>query len=77
MTNHEVIYGFRMGTRCSWRNLIKFLKRNLNCIRFYLTRAKLEISRVITHEQWALIRFLWLGSLELIFMNFRAIGNYL
>jgi hypothetical protein len=47
MTHHEVIYGFRMGTKCSWRNLVKYLKRNLNCIRFYLTRAKIEISKVI------------------------------
>jgi hypothetical protein len=70
MTHHEVIYDFRMGTRCSRRNLIKFLKRNLNCIRFYLTRAKLEICRVITHEQWTLISFLRLGSLELILVKF-------
>jgi hypothetical protein len=63
MTNHEVIYDFRMGTKCSWRNLIKFQKINLNCIRFYLTRAKMEISKVITHEQRVLISFLRLGSL--------------
>jgi hypothetical protein len=70
MTNHEVIYGIRMGTRCSWRNLVKFVKRNLNCIRFYLTRAKIEISKVITHGQWALISFLSSDSLELILVNF-------
>jgi hypothetical protein len=70
MINHEVIYGFRVGTRCSWRNLIKFLKRNLNCIRFYLTGAKMEISKVITHEQWALISFLSSDSLELTLVNF-------
>jgi hypothetical protein len=58
MINHEVIYGFRMGTRCSWQNLVKFLKRNLNRIRFYLTRAKMEIYMVITLEQWVLANFL-------------------
>jgi hypothetical protein len=39
----------------------------------------MEISNVITHEQWVLISFLRLGSLELIsgsvFMNFGAIDN--
>jgi hypothetical protein len=70
MTNHEVIYGFRMDARCSWRNLVKFLKRNLNCIRFYLIRAKMEISKVITHEHWALISFIRWGSLEQILVNF-------
>jgi hypothetical protein len=70
MTHREEIYGFRMGTKCSWQNLVKFLKRNLNYIRFYLTRAKMEISKVITHERWALTSFLRLGSLALIFVNF-------
>jgi hypothetical protein len=51
-------------------NLVKFLKRNLNCIRFYLTRAKIEISKVITHEQWALTSFLSSDRLELILVNF-------
>jgi hypothetical protein len=70
MTHHEVIYGFRMSTKCSWQNLIKFLKRNLNCIKFYLTREKMEISKVITHERWALTSFLSSDSLELILVNF-------
>jgi hypothetical protein len=70
MTNHEVIHGFRMGTKCSWRNLVKFLKRNLNCIRFYLTRAKMEISKVITHERWLLTSFLSLDNLALFLVNF-------
>jgi hypothetical protein len=38
-------------------------KINLNCIRFYLTRAKMEISMVIAHEQRVLTSFLRLGSL--------------
>jgi hypothetical protein len=63
MTNHDVIYGFRMGTKCSWRNLVKFQKINLNCIKFYLTKAKIEIFKVITHEQRVLTCFLRLGSL--------------
>jgi hypothetical protein len=70
MTNHDVIYGFRMGTKHSWQNLFKFIKRNLNCIRFYLTRVKIEISKVITHEQWVLTSFLSWDSLALILVNF-------
>jgi hypothetical protein len=70
MTHREVIYGFGMGTKCSWQNLVMFLKKNLNYIRFYLTRAKMEISKVITHERWALTSFLRLGSLALILVNF-------
>jgi hypothetical protein len=31
-------------------NLLSFLKRNHNNIRFYLTRVKLEISKVIIQE---------------------------
>jgi hypothetical protein len=73
MTNHEVIYGFRMGTKCSWPNLVKFVKRNLNCIRFYLTRARMEISMVITHEQWALTSFLSSDRLALILVSFSLI----
>jgi hypothetical protein len=69
MTYHEVINGFRMSIKCSWLNLIMFLKRNLNCIRFYLTRAKMEISNVITHERWALTSFLSSDRLELILVN--------
>jgi hypothetical protein len=46
------------------------LKRNLNCIRFRLTRAKIEISKVITHEQCILTRFLRWVILELILVNF-------
>jgi hypothetical protein len=76
MTNHEVIYSFSMDTKCSWRNLVKFLKRNLNCIRFYLTRAKIEISKVITHEQKGSNKFSKVGQLRSnfgsIFMNFGA-----
>jgi hypothetical protein len=69
MTNNDVIYGFRMGTKHSWRNLVKFLKGNLNYIRFYLTRVKMEISKVITHEQWVLTSFLSCDSLALILVN--------
>jgi hypothetical protein len=65
MTNNEVMYGFRMGTKCPWRNLVKFRKINLNCIRFYLTKAKMEISKVITHEQRVLTSFPRLDSLLL------------
>jgi hypothetical protein len=39
-----VIYGFRMGTRCSRRDPIMFPKGKLNCSSFYLIRAKLEFS---------------------------------
>jgi hypothetical protein len=70
MTNHEVIYDFRMGTKCSRQNLIKFEKINLNCIRFYLAREKIEISKVITHEQRVLTSFLRLGSSEVISVPF-------
>jgi hypothetical protein len=35
-----VIYDFRNSTKHAWQNLVKFLKRNLNCIRFHLTRQK-------------------------------------
>jgi hypothetical protein len=59
MTNHEVIYGFSLDTKCSWRDIVKFLK--------------MEISKVITHEQWALTSFLSSGSLELILVNFPSI----
>jgi hypothetical protein len=58
---------------------LSFEKINLNCIRFYLTRPKIEISKVITHEQRVLTSFLRLDNLELIlgliFMNFGAIDN--
>jgi hypothetical protein len=81
MINDEVIYGFSMGTKCSLRNLVKFLERNLNCIRFYLTRAKMEISKVITHEQKCSNKFSKVGqhrsNFRSIFMNFRAMDNYL
>jgi hypothetical protein len=49
---------------------LSFKKRNLNCIRFYLIRAKIEISKVITHERWVLTCFLRWGSLELILVKF-------
>jgi hypothetical protein len=35
-----VILSLRMTTEHSWRNLVKFLKRNLNYIRRYLNKAK-------------------------------------
>jgi hypothetical protein len=37
---------------------------------FYLTWAKMEISKVITHERWVLTSFLRWGSLALILVNF-------
>ncbi len=70
MTNHEVILCFRISTKCSWRNLVKFFKRNLNFIRLYLNKGKSGISIVITHEQGVLTSFLGLGSLELSLGNF-------
>jgi hypothetical protein len=70
MTNHETIYCFRISTKRSWRNLVKLANRNLNCIRFYLTRAKNGISMVITHEQWLLASFLRLYILELKLVQF-------
>jgi hypothetical protein len=48
----------------------KFLKRNLNCIRFYLTRAKMEISTFITQKLWVLTSFLRWSSVALILVNF-------
>jgi hypothetical protein len=68
--NHEVIYGFRMGTRCSRQDLVKFPKEKLNCNSFYLIRAKLEFSIAITHEQRVLTCFLSWASLILILVNF-------
>jgi hypothetical protein len=70
MTNHEVILSFRISTKCSWRNLVKFFKRNLNYIRLYLNKVKSGISLVITHEQGVLTIFLGLDSLELILVKF-------
>jgi hypothetical protein len=49
---------------------LSFKNINLNCIRFYFTRAKMEISKVITHEQRVLPSFLRLDSLALILVNF-------
>jgi hypothetical protein len=49
---------------------VKFLKRNLICIRFYLTRAKMENSMGITHEQGVLIKVLRLDSKELNLVKF-------
>jgi hypothetical protein len=68
--NHEVIYRFRMGTRCSRRDLVKFPKGKLNCNSFYLTRAKLEFFIAITHEQRVLISFLSWASLVLFLVKF-------
>jgi hypothetical protein len=54
MTNREVFLSFRSSTKCSWCNLVKFLKRNLNCIRLYLNKGKNGISMIITNEQGVL-----------------------
>jgi hypothetical protein len=70
MTNHEVILCFRINTKCSWRNLVKFFKGNLNYVRLSLNKGKSGISMVITDEQGVLKNSLGLGSLELIFKNF-------
>jgi hypothetical protein len=40
MTNHEVILRLRINTKCSWGDLVKLFKRNLNCIRLYLNKGK-------------------------------------
>jgi hypothetical protein len=69
-TNHEVILCFGISNKCSWRNLVKILKRNLNYIRLYLTKAKSGSSMVITHEQGVLTSFLGLDSSELILGKF-------
>jgi hypothetical protein len=66
MTNHEVILSFRISTKCSWRNLVKFFKRNLNYIMLYLNKGIIGISLFITHEREVLTSFLVLGSLDLI-----------
>jgi hypothetical protein len=73
MTNHEMILCFRISTTCSWRNLVKFFKRNLNFIRLYLNKGRNGISMVITHEQGVLTSFPGLSSLELILGNFPRI----
>jgi hypothetical protein len=70
MTNHEVILSFRINTKCSWRNLVKFFKRNLNYIRLLLNNAKNGISMVITQEQVVLTSFIILNRLELILVKF-------
>jgi hypothetical protein len=70
MTNHEVILSFRINTKCSWRNLVKFFKRNLNYIRLLLNNAKNGISMVITQEQVVITSFLILNRLELILVKF-------
>jgi hypothetical protein len=49
---------------------LSFHKGKLNCIGFYLTRAKLEFSMAITHERWVLTSFLSWASLALILVNF-------
>jgi hypothetical protein len=70
MTNHEVILRFRLSTKCSWRNLVNFLKRNLNYVRLYINKGKSEISMVITHEQGVITCFLRLDIFELILVKF-------
>jgi hypothetical protein len=42
MTHHEVILSLRISTKCSWRNLVKILKRNLIYIRLHLNKGKNE-----------------------------------
>jgi hypothetical protein len=49
---------------------LSFQKGKLNCISFYLSRAKLEFSNAITHERWVLTRFLSCASLAQILVNF-------
>jgi hypothetical protein len=49
---------------------LSFQKGKLNCISFYLTRAKLEFSMAITHERWVLTSILSWSSLALILVNF-------
>jgi hypothetical protein len=70
MTKHVVFLCFRISTKCSLRNLVKFIKRNLNCIRLYLNKGKNGIFMVITHEQGFLTSFLSFDSLALILRNF-------
>jgi hypothetical protein len=70
MINHEMILSFGISTKCSWRNLVKFFKRNLNYIRLCLNKGKSGISMLITHEQVVVTCFLGLGSLELILGKF-------
>jgi hypothetical protein len=62
MTDHEMILCFRISTKCSWLNLVKFFKRNINYIRLYLNKGKIGISMVITHEQGFLKSFsVWIA----------------
>jgi hypothetical protein len=49
---------------------LSFKNGKLNCISFYLSRAKQEFSMPITHEQWVLTSFLSSASLALILVNF-------
>jgi uncharacterized membrane protein len=49
---------------------LSFQKENLIAIIFYLTRAKLEFSIAIAHEQWVLTSFISCASLVLILVNF-------
>jgi hypothetical protein len=69
MTNHEIILCFRISTKCLWKNIVKFFKRNLNYIRLHLNKGKSGISMVITQEQGVLTSFLGLDSLELILVK--------
>jgi hypothetical protein len=49
---------------------LSFQKENLIAIIFYLTRAKLEFSIAIAHEQRVLTSFISWASLVLILVNF-------
>jgi hypothetical protein len=73
MTNHEMILCIRISTKCLWRNLLKFFKRNLNYVRLYLNKGKSGIFMVITYEQGVLTSFLKLDGLELILVKFPRI----
>jgi hypothetical protein len=69
MIDHEVFICFRISTKCSWGNLVKFFKRNHNYIRLYLNKGKNGISMVINHEQGVLTRVLRLDRLVLILVH--------
>jgi hypothetical protein len=63
-----MVLGWVLGVH--GETLLSFQKGKLNCISFYLTRAKLEFSMAITHEWWVLTSFLSWASLALILVNF-------
>jgi hypothetical protein len=70
MTNHEMILCFRISTKCSWRNLVKFFEKNLTYIRLHLNKGKNENFMVIAHEHGVPTSFLRLDSLEIILVKF-------